>query len=257
MRLRAVDFPAWLLLLSAGLMAARWVGGRTTAMAPLGRGLARFEAIVYINLDERKDRNEHILQQLQQVGAPMERVIRLSAVKERVGMLGCIESHIKAVDLAIANGWRNMLVLEDDVHFKLDAAAMAQRIENFFGTAVRQGLYWEVLLFAGGNFRKHQHSAIVRGEDGQELNVRRVYSAETTSAYALQQGYFSTLRRNFVESKSLCAIDCRRRRAGIDQHWKQLQARDNWLIFYPTLVEQNGSYSNIENTFIPAGYRDS
>ena len=31
----------------------------------------------------------------------------------------------------------------------------------------------------------------------------------------------------------------------IDQHWKNLQKKDNWFIFYPTVGEQYANYSDI------------
>jgi hypothetical protein len=230
----------------------------------LGYGFSRFEGIIYINLDSRTDRKTHVLEQMRKAGVPMDRVHRLSAVRPgseegrrsgRKGLLGCALSHIKAMDWAIAQGWKNVLVFEDDVRFKLPATKLQDQIERFFeNNALRYGsAAWDTILLAGGNYRRNSQ---VLSSNGETLVVRRAFKAETTSAYAVDGHYFRTLRQNLIDGSKLCAVDCTRKLAALDQYWEHLQKVDNWYIFHPTLAMQNASYSDIENTHIPKGYRD-
>jgi GR25 family glycosyltransferase involved in LPS biosynthesis len=69
--------------------------------------------IVYINLDERTDRRVHVEKQLVRA-FPLERIQRFSAIRAAKGAIGCSRSHIAVLELAKANGWPNVLVVEDD-----------------------------------------------------------------------------------------------------------------------------------------------
>ena len=72
------------------------------------------DKIVYINLAQRKDRDQHIRAQLKQVGIPDNKIVRFDAIKHDRGQIGCTLSHIAVLKMAIREGWSNMLVLEDD-----------------------------------------------------------------------------------------------------------------------------------------------
>jgi GR25 family glycosyltransferase involved in LPS biosynthesis len=46
-----------------------------------------------------------------------EKVIRLEATLHENGLIGCVESHINALQLAMDNQWPNVLIVEDDLKF--------------------------------------------------------------------------------------------------------------------------------------------
>lgn len=103
------------------------------------------DAVVCINLDARKDRWESFCNTLRGK-LPQEKLHRVSAVVGRelpgygeapwftertgerssywAGVAGCTLSHAKALRLAQQQGWRNVLILEDDVIASLSCAGL-------------------------------------------------------------------------------------------------------------------------------------
>jgi len=72
------------------------------------------DAILYINLEHRKDRNEHILNEIHKICTDNSKIHRIDAIKNDNGALGCGLSHIKALEYAVKNEWKTVLILEDD-----------------------------------------------------------------------------------------------------------------------------------------------
>lgn len=94
------------------------------------------DAVIVINLDTRPDRWEYF-QKLNTGKVPPEKLHRLSAVNGRElpsfgkepwftartgerarlwgGVGGCILSHRNALRMVVENGWRNALIMEDDI----------------------------------------------------------------------------------------------------------------------------------------------
>ena len=67
---------------------------------------------LYINLENRLDRKEHIEKELEILDIPYE---RFNAIKiPEFGALGCSLSHIECLKYAINNNLDNILILEDD-----------------------------------------------------------------------------------------------------------------------------------------------
>ena len=62
--------------------------------------LSHIDAILYINLDHRSDRMEHVLGEIRKIDPTLSKSHRISAeyVPEH-GALGCTKSHIKALHL--------------------------------------------------------------------------------------------------------------------------------------------------------------
>ena len=71
---------------------------------------------LYINLDYRTDRLEHVQEELDKIGIK-ESAERFPAVKMEKGNVGCTLSHIKCIDLAKSRGWPYVFICEDDITF--------------------------------------------------------------------------------------------------------------------------------------------
>jgi len=59
------------------------------------------DAVIYINLDSRKDRNDEILNEIRNIGIHESKIHRLSAVKRTWGALGCALSHEAVLNFII------------------------------------------------------------------------------------------------------------------------------------------------------------
>ena len=58
---------------------------------------------LYINLKHRNDRKLRLLKQINSLAIPNNKIIRIDAIKKRIGHYGCALSHIKALKYIIHN----------------------------------------------------------------------------------------------------------------------------------------------------------
>lgn len=144
------------------------------------------DAILYINLDNRVDRKESILNEIQKIGFDSSIVHRIPAVyNDKCGHLGCGLSHISALDLAIKNNWKRAIVFEDDFHF----AVGSEELDGFIQEADNLP-HWDVLLLAKGHLSVTEQIGHLQKTDG----------CSTTSGYIVQNHYYTVLQKNFKES---------------------------------------------------------
>lgn len=178
--------------------------------------------IFYINLDERRDRRECVEKQLNALGMPYE---RFPAIKHRKGLIGCVRSHIQCLTLAKERNMPSVLIVEDDAEF-LDIQAC--KSAPLCDVAVLGGVY---------------------SSTGKRLSDKFItgITAQTTVAYICHAHYYDTLIANFEESCKLLEQTNIGDSYALDQYWKRLQAKDNWVFAYPILVKQRPDFSNIEN----------
>jgi hypothetical protein len=74
----------------------------------------------------------------------------------------------------------------------------------------------------------------------------KLLSGQTTTAYIVQQHYYSALLDNFKEGCNLLIQTGNWPIYALDQYWKRLQQKDNWYCVIPSLMVQRPSYSDIE-----------
>ena len=203
-----------------------------------------FDAILYINLEHRKDRDKSILNE---IGNKLSNkpVYRIDAVLEPLcGHIGCGKSHIKALELAIQNGWQSVLVLEDDFVFTGDYKGEKDftKIDN---------IDWDVMLLARGH---------CCNKDSLYDFLKRAHRATTTSGYIVKQHYYSTLLDNFRESVVKMEAELKKHSencisqnvpvtklnycSAIDQHWFSLQEKDSFYMFDPPIGTQGNYWSD-------------
>lgn len=205
-----------------------------------------FEAILYINLEYRKDRKKSILNEIKKIKNFDERqVYRIDAVLEPLcGHLGCGKSHVKALELAIKNNWSSILMLEDDFVFTKDYKGE----ENFHTI---QNIEWDVMLLAKGH-QCNQYS------DYEYL--KKAYRATTTSGYIVRQHYYPILLENFKNSVATMEqefqihsetfrsqnmpISKMNYCSAIDQYWFSLQEKDTFYMFEPPIGTQGNLWSD-------------
>ena len=72
------------------------------------------DKVVYINLDHRTDRNEHMKRMTKTF---RDKVSRFSAIRNERGIIGCSMSHIEVLKIAIRENYENILILEDDAEW--------------------------------------------------------------------------------------------------------------------------------------------
>jgi GR25 family glycosyltransferase involved in LPS biosynthesis len=92
-----------------------------------------FDAAVYINLDKRMDRRQLFENRISQIGLKISRFSAITPDENDLNLtnelkkdsrckfkIGCTLSHISIVKQAKQNGWKNVLIFEDDCIFNPD-----------------------------------------------------------------------------------------------------------------------------------------
>ena len=102
---------------------------------------------LYINLESRKDRREHIEKELNSIGIIG---IRFNAVKLQNGRIGCSMSHLKCLQIAKNNNWPYVMICEDDLLF-LDKELALKQMNHFLELHSDPKDICNVMLIAGNN----------------------------------------------------------------------------------------------------------
>ena len=187
--------------------------------------------VVYINLEHRTDRKEHIEGQLKQIG--FTNVERFNAVKTANGRVGCTLSHIKCIELAKQRNYSHVVICEDDTMFT--NVELFQKQLNAF---LSKHHSWDVVLFAGNNVPPYEQI------DATCVSVNR---CQTTTCYMVNGHYYDTLLANYKEGLAkLMRSPEQHVSYAIDKYWFSLQSKDNWYLITPLTVIQREDYSDIE-----------
>jgi hypothetical protein len=196
------------------------------------------DKVVYINSAEATERNEAMWRDfLPALGKAPSDIIRLEAFaagSDRPKVHGSGASHLAVLELAIAGGFHNVLVLEDDVLWRVSPRrANLLLLEELAGLA-----FFDVILL-GGTF-------VVA-----DVGSHRVEHSYSTSAYFVAGHYLQTLADNFAFSlASLEREPHRTKDFSIDVYWTVAMRRDAWFIIQPALAIQD----HHATLFEPWGY---
>jgi glycosyl transferase family 25 len=202
--------------------------------------------VFYINLDRREDRREQIEGELARAEIEGE---RFSAIPHEFGIAGCTMSHLAVLKLARERGYRNVLILEDDLELCVPPAELRDTLAAFFALDCARADApepWCVLMLAynttEGALAETNEGALV-DFPGTDL-VRRVVHARTASFYLVNAHYYDTLIALY-EDAAPKLIDTRKHWIyANDCVWRGLQLRDLWLASTKRMGKQRASWSD-------------
>ena len=199
---------------------------------------ANIDAILYINLEHRTDRNIHILNELHKICTDDSKIHRIDAVKNDNGALGCGLSHIKALEYAlkqsINNDWKTILIVEDDFTFKCDSNEIERNISLLFEHN------FDVGLLSHGCLQYYN----------SDSEIKKVIYSQTTSSYIIKRDYICTLLENITYSVNDMISRGLLHENHIDIHWTKLQPINNWYAVFPAIGCQYDNYSDIEKKYV-------
>lgn len=120
-----------------------------------------FDKVYYINMDKDTDRNQFMIDQFDKYGiSNYQRIpgVKIDYIPEKIywrnfnidrlnekyikGQLGVRASHVNAVKHALSNGYKKVLIFEDDAEITLD-------INRLVEVNLKDGLNWDMLYFGG------------------------------------------------------------------------------------------------------------
>ena len=225
------------------------------------KGINKLDGIVYINLENRGDRKELLLKELESLDTDMSKVNKVSGIFiPKNGHKGCVQSHILALNLAKLNKWGLTLVLEDDAQLNVTPKEFNDIIDIVLEKMNSKN--WDVIMLAGANKIYDDKFKLIPIEiqltetkDNKEININKTFnikkikSATTSSAYIIKQEYLKKLLKVFnncnknMERSKLSGNNYENN--ALDQQWCVLQEKDNWYIFDNDLIKQRAIWSTI------------
>ena len=142
----------------------------------------------------------------------------------RDGLIGCVRSHIKALEYGIEMEWDRFGIVEDDIEFLLPLPELPR---------------CDVFLPSTGQFNRKLEPW---------GSFHRVLRSQTTSSYIVTKEYAPTILRNFMDAHTMLQrYPKQRHNFALDITWTQLQPEALWLTSMPQIARQRESFSDIEN----------
>ena len=194
--------------------------------------------ILLINLDHRADRLRNATVFFEKIEA--NRFERISAVQTIDGRLGCIASHLQALNIAIARQYEAVMICEDDIELVAPPEQVSATVKEFMLSSELD------VLCLSFNLR----SPSVPFSDILSLTT----DTQTASCYLVKRSAFHVLQARFSKSLVKVAGGKSPLRYMHDMYWKRDQKRS--LIFaHPPdrAVKQSRSYSDLEQKIVDYG----
>jgi hypothetical protein len=200
------------------------------------------ENVYYINLENRKDRKEHVENEMKKMRWKCE---RFNAIRLKDGRLGCSISHLKLLEMAKEKRLDYIVIIEDDIQFTKPEEYNSMLVE--FNSFMQQtNLDYDVLMIAGNLRGPVSHLSKF---------IYRVFNSFVAAGYIVKKHYYDTIIQNYREGiYKLLQNPNSRGMYEVDVYWKKLQAKDRWYIFMPRTVTQLPNFSTIENRYADYNY---
>jgi GR25 family glycosyltransferase involved in LPS biosynthesis len=199
----------------------------------------KIDAIYYINLNKREDRNKDFLENFNEIDE--KRIIRIPAhYYPENGHVGCLMSHINALSRAIKdNLGENILICEDDFTIK-DMDYCNRMLQLQFEKFPN----WDVILLCHHTFNSNDTGV----ETPNHEKIIKILDAQNTGGYLIKKRYIPRLLDMYTNNllKYVKTGDWGDFSYNVDQSWKKLQPNDEWYGFSPPVSVQRASYSDIE-----------
>ena len=198
------------------------------------------DRVFVINLDHRPDRFYSVVRELARVGVPLDRILRFPACvyagsddKQVNGQVGCLTSHLQVSRIAADEGFRNVLVVEDDFAFIDDVKHVESAVDAFFA---RQYSY-DLCLLATSKFGRIKPFDDLVSMPRQECTNSAAYFMSRAGSARLVDCFSDAL------DQLVATGDCMR--FAIDRSWSALQGK-RFLVFKRRLGLQLPGFSDIE-----------
>jgi len=202
---------------------------------------SHIDAIYYINLKKRKDRNQEFLDNFPSLNE--SKITRVPGhYYPENGAVGCLMSHITTLNQALQDSkGENILICEDDFYIK-DMDYCNKMLDLLFQKIPD----WDVVML-GQNTIDSKNTGIQTSNHEQ---IIRIVDSQTTSGYLIKKRYIPRLLEIYENDMLKYMKSGTWKNYYTDQSWKVLQKKDKWFSFYPTVAVQRPSYSDIENGYI-------
>ena len=191
-----------------------------------------FDKIYCINLDRRTDRWNETQTELKKWGLE-DGVVRYSGVdgnslknetQIKDGELGILNTHINLINESKEKGYKNILIMEDDVEFTNNI----ELLDEYMSLIPND---WDMIYF-GGDHNQHM------GKKINYLNDKIIKLNETYGIHCIAI-------KDTIYDLILQLV--KHRKKAIDVYYADIQKNYNCYGFNPSIALQRVSYSDIQN----------
>jgi glycosyl transferase family 25 len=192
------------------------------------------DKVVYINLDKRTDREEHMKSLLEKYNIHAQ---RYTAIEHSYGLYGCGMSHLNVLKMARDNQWKNVLILEDDILFNYEPEEIERMIRKLF----EEGPEFDVCMLDVNlqQSEKTDYDWLIR--------VKHSYCA---GAYIVSGSYYQKIIDLYEWALPKLLDTGMHWIYANDSAWRELQQKDRWFTFKEQLCKQMPGYSDTKNMVI-------
>jgi GR25 family glycosyltransferase involved in LPS biosynthesis len=196
------------------------------------------DKIIYINLERRNDRREHIETQLTKYNL-IHKTERFNAIDfPDFGIYGCGMSHLSVIKIAKEKGYKNILILEDDFEFLVEPDVFDDLLTQFFDL----NMYYNVCMLSYNLEKSEIISSIPF--------LTHIKEAHTASGYIINSNYYDKLIDLYEEAMPKLLDSRMHWIFANDVVWNNLQLSDTWVCFTTRIGKQMDGYSDNSEAFI-------
>ena len=181
---------------------------------------------LYINLEKRIEKKIRCEEELKKIGLKPN---RFNAIPHEIGLVGCVKSHIRCIELAKERNYPFLCIFEDDIYF-IDTKKLIEYITKYIDSDYD-------VLYLGAWILDNTYEII----NDDLLHIKR---ATTTHAYIIKNHYYDKILQNYKEGMTLKLNNPEIDKYNIDQYNHRLQKIDKWYCFNPILANQTDGYSD-------------
>ncbi len=193
--------------------------------------------IYYINLDHRTDRESQMQDVLSSLSVEPSKVTRVQAIYTPPrGHIGCILSHIKALELFLKSPHKNCIIFEDDY------------------TPLKPDTFWDTVRLLTTHSIEYDFVMLAYNElKSEETNfdwLRKVNFSWTSSGYIINKQFAHILYNRLVEECSIIDFTGvyleKYNYCCVDYIFTKMMPDYKWYCLYPRLGVQRQSYSDVQ-----------
>lgn len=205
------------------------------------------DAIVYINLDRRTDRKEHIENELNKwKDLDRSKVHRFSAIEGK--LVGCLSSHLNVLKMAKTNKWTNVLILEDDFTWEewtLEPGKISSLLSTFWTKHHHE--FGFIQLAHGLQQEQYKNDFSMRSGEP----VADVKQATNAAGYWVHERCYDALIHVFEQAVRPLYLTGAHWLYLNDVVWNAVRPEFPTFAFFPRLGYQYGNYSDLSDCYQP------
>ena len=187
----------------------------------------------YINLDTRTDRKNHIENSIKKLPF-FENIERFSAIKNLRGDIGCSMSHIRCLSMLLEKDEEYYMIIEDDFCI-LEKSYFDSFVKDF--NNIKDSNDWDIItLTPRGNTKIKNYLS----------DFHRIEENQTATGYIIKHKFIKTLLEVYKEGILGLMNNKDPNKYALDQCWKPLQEKSNFIYYKNIFGGQLPGYSDIE-----------